>query len=253
MEYVDWLNGRKTVNATDFAKVSSNIITRSATIRFLISKGYSIKNLSIFDIAGVSSPCNFHQFPVKLALITSKTLSTRIERLNWSAIERREAQLAKENNQKLINLTYENITVGSMQPKFIYTHLFMPHYPHVYDSLGQPSNYYENQDRSSVQKNLNSYLQYLVYTNRVVEKMIDSIIYKTHGNSVVVLMSDHGYRGFDRINPKFLKSNNFNAIYLPSRDYGQYYDSMSNVNQFRALLNSLFRQNLPLLKDSVVF
>ena len=71
--------------------------------------------------------------------------------------------------------------------------------------------------------------------------------------AVIALMSDHGYRSFDLIDPRFLKTNNFNAVYFPSRDYGLYYDSMSNVNQFRVLLNSLFKQNLPILKDSLSF
>jgi hypothetical protein len=38
-------------------------------------------------------------------------------------------------------------------------------------------------------------------------------------------------------------------VYLPGRQYGQYHDSLSGVNQLRVLLNTLFQQRLPLLRD----
>ena len=40
---------------------------------------------------------------------------------------------------------------------------------------------------------------------------------------------------------------------MPDGNNSGFYDGMSNVNQFRVLLNSQFKQKLPLLKDSTNF
>jgi hypothetical protein len=66
----------------------------------------------------------------------------------------------------------------------------------------------------------------------------------------ILLLSDHGFRrpGTD-MEDKY-DFMNLNAVFLPNGNYQQFYDSISNVNQFRALFNSLFRQRYRLLKDS---
>jgi hypothetical protein len=45
---------------------------------------------------------------------------------------------------------------------------------------------------------------------------------------------------------------NLNAVYLPNHNYAGLYDSITNVNQFRAVFNNLFHVQLPLLKDSTI-
>ena len=37
---------------------------------------------------------------------------------------------------------------------------------------------------------------------------------------------------------------NLNAIYFPEKNYSGFYDDISNVNQFRVLLNKEFEQHL---------
>ena len=68
-------------------------------------------------------------------------------------------------------------------------------------------------------------------------------------------MSDHGFRSFEE-NEKVDNRYYFmtlNAVLFPTKDYSNFYDGMTNVNQFRVILNSLFHQKLPLLKDSTCF
>ncbi|MGZ5133983.1 MAG: hypothetical protein ACXWCG_02480, partial [Flavitalea sp.] len=59
------------------------------------------------------------------------------------------------------------------------------------------------------------------------------------------------YRDGARSNSKFAYQT-FNAVFLPTHNYDNWYNGMSNVNQFRILFNSVFRQSIPLLKDSIV-
>ncbi|HEY1023449.1 MAG TPA: hypothetical protein VGE06_14110, partial [Flavisolibacter sp.] len=46
---------------------------------------------------------------------------------------------------------------------------------------------------------------------------------------------------------------NMNAVLLPNGNYQPFYNGISGVNQFRALLNAAFGQKLPMLKDSTSF
>ena len=84
--------------------------------------------------------------------------------------------------------------------------------------------------------------------------LISTIKKNTGGNAVIIFMSDHGFRYIP--NGKDLPGyafNNQNAVYFPDGDYHLFYDSISAVNQFRVIFNKMFRQNLPLLKDSSIF
>ena len=127
----------------------------------------------------------------------------------------------------------------------------MPHSPYLFDSLGRLNRYnYYDQSFNGVlprERLKHDYLQYLVYSNTVFSGLVDEIMEKTQRKAIVIIMSDHGFRTLK--NSSF---RNFNAVYLPSGNYSQYYDSVSNVNQFRIIFNSLSDQKLPLLKDSMV-
>ena len=62
-------------------------------------------------------------------------------------------------------------------------------------------------------------------------------------------MSDHGSRLFDEPEEKKYQFATINAIYMPDKNYTQFYDGISNVNELRVLLNTVFHQNIPLLED----
>ncbi len=126
----------------------------------------------------------------------------------------------------------------------------MPHSPFSYDSTGAEMNI--NAFDKTLDSNLlnKAYLQHLVYTNKVVGSLVDDLLKKTNNQAVIILMSDHGYRSLVLNGKTIVPDNNFNAVYIPGSDYRYYYDMISNVNQFRALFNSLFDVKVPLLADS---
>jgi arylsulfatase A-like enzyme len=98
-----------------------------------------------------------------------------------------------------------------------------------------------------------AYLDYIPYTNTKIKELIATIQHNTNDSAVIIFMGDHGFRENGVIaNP----SNNFqnqNAVYFPGKDYHLFYDSITNVNMFRAVFDKLFKQNIPLLKDSSIF
>jgi hypothetical protein len=155
-------------------------------------------------------------------------------------------QRFKSGNERIINLTKQAASTAG-RPKFVYAHLMMPHEPFLYDSTGRALKVDIASDRNA--RNA-AYLQYLVYTSKVVKGFVSDLLEKTKGQAVIILMSDHGYRSLFVDGKPVPAVNNFNAVYLPNNDYSRYYESISNVNQFRVVFNTLFNSNLPLLPDS---
>ncbi len=263
MQYIDWMKGRKNVVAEDYA-LGAKTISNSVTINYLKSLEYEIKNYSIFDIAGQPSKFNFGILPIKLRLITSKTLLGRMENdLSWNIrvkVASKWKWLAdkfqnqfKEGNAELLRITNKEIESKSGKPKFVYTHLMMPHFPCLYDSVGKELSINFFDESQSQQDIDNAYLQYHVYASKIARELLKNILAQSQGNAAIILMSDHGYRGYGNLTKYLSSDNNFYSVFLPSKNYHLFYDSMSNVNQFRVVFNTLFNQHLPVLKDSIAF
>lgn len=95
------------------------------------------------------------------------------------------------------------------------------------------------------------YLDYLQYANLELRRMVTTIRQNNPG-AVIIFLSDHGYRWRTRGVKQPELFFNQNAVYLPSGNYEKFYDSVTNVNQFRILFNTIFAQQYPLLPDSTV-
>jgi Sulfatase len=240
----------------------TGVIAKNRVAGFLYSQGYSIVNYSVFDLPGHPSVAGQTFFPVKTRLITNRTLPNYIERdlREWVEDHFEDSTLLSgkrimdfdRNNRLFLSLTKEESQKKSDKPRFIYTHIIMPHFPYFYDSLlhRRPLRdiaAHEYEDPAY-------YLQYLPYTNACAEDLISTIKRNTDGKAVIIFMSDHGLRYMpDKGVWPAAMFYNQNAVYFPDRDYRLFYDSISAVNQFRVVFNKMFRQNLPLLKDSVAF
>jgi hypothetical protein len=238
----------------------SDLIRDNELMDWLHSIGYDIVNCSIFDLRGHPSPITESLLPLQTRLITDQTFYSRFYRdVGWNIYQfavnpfsEKEIDLSLNNDNKLIARLQAVSAAPSAHPRFIYGHFNIPHPPYYFDRQGNRRKVrapYRPTDEDNVQ----DYLDYLNYTNQKAEAIIDDIQTNTHGQAVIIFMGDHGLRFHDRLgyNPLSFVQNQ-NAVYFPGKDYHLFYDSISGVNQFRVILNTLFGQNLPLLKDSVV-
>ena len=149
------------------------------------------------------------------------------------------------------SLLKKTAAVAHPKPRFIFSQLILPHHPYYYDSLG---NRRTNLDQSpDVEQEKRDYVSYLVYTNKRLLSLVDSIRQNSVRPPVIMLMSDHGYRRFSHKKYEDYQFMTLNSILLPDKNYSGFYDGMSNVNQLRVLLNTQFGQRLPMLKDSTIF
>ncbi|WP_121355179.1 alkaline phosphatase family protein [Flavisolibacter nicotianae] len=236
-------------------------INRNPVVAFFRENGYAIKNASIFNLADEPTQARQNYLLLGKDLVRSQTFLQRLQRdLGYHLVTTLNLQSAiasytfytKKCNDKVLGLLRDEIGQRSQQPRFIYTHLLLPHYPYYYDQNGRerPLSYF----KAGYEFDQQAYLEYLQYGNGLFLRLIDAIFKNATQPPIILLMGDHGFREFhpSRLpDPKYYYMN-LNAVYLPDGNYQQFYKDLPAVNQFRALLNSAFGQHLPMLKDSAV-
>lgn len=261
-----YLNSTDLGNSEGYTyKSLGRLIDKSAVSAYFKQLNYSIHNYSPFVFAGVDAIEPVTVLPRDIELITDKTMYTRLEKrvlLGEPQDKMNIAFIAKRLNKK-IAATHESHMQAVLNaarqhtnqlPAFTYLHLLMPHKPFIYDSTGKTPDVYATLSGGNRMSGTDKlYLQYLVYTNKRITKFIDELYTATGGNAAIIVMSDHGYRDAHSIAGKDFSFQSFNAVYLPNRDYHLWYDSVSNVNQFPLLFNTLFGQQIQLKADSTHF
>jgi hypothetical protein len=127
----------------------------------------------------------------------------------------------------------------------------MPHYAYYFDSLGNKRPSIELTDDFKVNKQ--AYIQYLVYANKKLLQLVDFIKANSSKPPVIILMSDHGFRQYPHTVDGNYQFMNLNTVFFPDSNYSGFYPGMTNVNNFRVILNSQFGQKLTMLPDSTSF
>ena len=260
LEYLTGIDGQNS-NKKDL-KICAETIKNSKTIQYLKNEGYDIFNYSIFDLDGQPSVAKPTFMQTKTKPITSQTFLYRVQRDLWfHLITDLNLKSAKNglvyydfhNNNKIYSLTQKIASTKTGKPKFVYSHLVYPHYPYYFDSTGKETDYKLLENINGFATNGKAYISYLKYCNKELIKLIDHIKASSAKPPIICLLSDHGLREFSV--PVDIKYHymNLNAVLLPDKNYSPFYNGITNINFFRVLLNTEFKQNLPMLKDSVSF
>ncbi|MBD0332080.1 MAG: hypothetical protein ICV66_05435, partial [Chitinophagaceae bacterium] len=216
--------------------------------------GYHTINNSFFDIAGLPAETIETFLPTKTKYITAQTFISRLVRdISFNLITRfhlkwmikKQMYFNLKNNQFLYGKT-TNIIQSDLRPKFVFSHLMLPHYPFYFDERGNSHPYdtlFKDADKAK-------YLSYLKYANSKYIALIDQILKNSKQPPLIIFMSDHGFRDYNA-DPEYLFVN-ICAVYFPDKEYSNFYNSLSGVNLFRVILNTKFNQHLPILKDSTI-
>jgi hypothetical protein len=259
MDYLQGIEGRN--QSAEDRKTCYRLINENTVVNFLKAQGYAVKNYSVFQFNNDLPPVGSTTFFTSgRDLITAHTFLGRLDRdvrfntvtkLGWKSEMNRMANHELRNVQSLFEQTKNEAARKEKDPRLIYTHLMMPHYPYFFDKNGKrnPLELLTEGNQWREQK----YIEYLQYSNGKFLELVDHIFAHSEKPPVIILMGDHGFRHFNRPVDKKYHFMNFNAVYLPDRDYDRFYKGISGVNQFRVLLNQVFGQQLPLLKDTSLF
>lgn len=233
----------------------------NSTYTLFRKSGYKTLNYSPFEID--HNPAAYKSFflPKGTMLILrstligslSGTLPAKLLAL-FGEKESIESYYAKktQDQKRLIENMLNTSKLYKSQPVFCYMHLMLPHGPYLHDSSGNINTEYLSNVSPSVFEQQNAYIQSLSYANKLMINLVDRLKRQTKGESVIIIMSDHGYRSQSFNTGLWYKFNCLNAIYWPGGSAFNWYDGMSNVNQFRILVSSITKRHIPLLKDSLI-
>ncbi|OSZ77408.1 hypothetical protein CAP36_13535 [Chitinophagaceae bacterium IBVUCB2] len=254
---MDYINNLSKIETQQDLFLCKSLTKKNTLTKILANNGYDIYNYSYFNIADKEKKFYYSLFfPDENIIYTEHTFLYRLyknqsHRFPWLKKVIREESLndIKINNNKLDSLTREIALQQSNSPRFIYSHFLMPHGPFFYDSTGMEINY----DSIPAEGQANAYIQYLIYANKKILSLIDHILLSSRKKPVIVLMSDHGLRVLGKNQNLDYSFFTLNAVLLPNANYELFYKGTTNVNQFRIILNSLFEQKFPLLKDSTSY
>jgi hypothetical protein len=250
----------KTENAGNlnncYQSIADNLV-----LKFLKAEGYRFFNYSIFDFPHHPAINHDSFLPANTRFITSQTFPGRMgKEIRFNIINGKwkcRPLLKKftaghhQNNENFLRLT-KNITIRrNSSPKFIYTHLMMPHSPYYFDSKGNPAPLEKLVEGHAGKEK--DYVEYLQYCNKKILEMAEYILASSPDPPLIMLLGDHGGRRFKNPVADKYYFLNLNAVYLPGENYSGFYDGMSSVNLFRVLFNQQFLQQMPLLKDSTVY
>jgi hypothetical protein len=242
-------------------KYCYRMIRNGRAIKFLEANGYNLYNYSIFDFAGQPALNSDNFLPTRTKLITSQTFLSRIwndilfnvatGKLSVKSIEKKIVYSHLHNNENFTRLTREIATKEPTLPKFVYTHLMMPHYPYYFDSKNRAFPFDSlGEDK---RQNKQNYVEYLQYCNKRILELADDILKSSSSPPVIILAGDHGFRYFQNREDRKYCFMNLTAVYLPAGDYRNFYSNMSGANLFPVIFNTQFQQHIPLQKDSTIY
>lgn len=139
--------------------------------------------------------------------------------------------------------------VNERSPKFVFIHLFSPHEPFVFTAegnAGEPGGIWDHSDPRR-------YLGQYKYISRRILETVDAILEESPRPPVILLQSDHGYRGSrrpdNRIPPNETVSV-LNALHLPGILPENLDPSLSPRNNFRLVFNLYFGTGYPMLPSA---
>lgn len=139
------------------------------------------------------------------------------------------------------------------EPTFAFAHVIATHPPFVFDADGDiPAATLRNLSGGAVRwaYDKSVYIDSVRYTNKQMERAIDSIISRSETPPIIIIQADHGMKYRLRgVGPLSLarKCAILNAYYLPDGGNRLLYPSISPVNSFRVVFNRYFGADYRLL------
>jgi hypothetical protein len=139
------------------------------------------------------------------------------------------------------------------KPVFVFAHILLPHGPWRFNSDGEMQENvppWGNEDQ-----NKKGYLDQSIFVEQEIMKIVDEILKKSDGSSIIILQSDTGTSLYSDNKDENIKRKMriLNAYYLPNNETSKLYDNITPVNSFRIILNQYFNENYPLLDDKMYY
>lgn len=143
------------------------------------------------------------------------------------------------------------------KPTFTFAHICCPHHPYYFDRFGTVL----DGRQGDPWKNREGYLGQLIFVNDKMREVIDAILENSSGRPIIVIQADHGTRSLfdesksadEQLGLIRERMPILNAYYVPEQFRRKLYPTITPVNTFRLLLQTVFNENVTLLPDRIWF
>jgi hypothetical protein len=257
MEYVDYLSSHK---GSSDETIVAPLINDNNVKKFLAPLGYKYYQLGAwwvtphnpsadgnFTYQGTLGSLNLLDYSILRSTLLYPLLAPLIAGNS-------DADVANQNRYQ-----FEMLPEIAKQPgpKFVLAHILTPHLPYIY---GRDCEILTRAETGSKSDDVN-YANQAACAGRKLEDVVDKIIANSAKPPVILIQSDEGVpyvrywlptedqwsaASAAELQEKFPI---FSAYYLPGAATSTLYDSISNVNSFREILDLYFGAALPLLPD----
>ena len=214
-----------------------------------------------------SADIHLEPYSFTLSEYENYMLSITPLKLLYAPFQRFSPIITNDVHRKYIRYDLDALKHGNEipSPKFVFSHIIVPHPPFVFDANGDPINSggsftFDSPDATlfSKQEYKESYIGQIEFINEQILQVIEALLAGSSVPPVIIIQADHGsalYVDFEDLEGSCLKErfSVFAAYYLPDRPASVVPENISAVNVFRIVLNQYFDASLELLDDRQYF
>ncbi len=137
-------------------------------------------------------------------------------------------------------------------PKFVFVHILAPHNPFVFGRNGEPlrRNFFftlnKDRDSDTWDEFAPGYVDQVIFLNTRIKEIVTRILEVSDLSPIIIIQGDHGIPRLSEPADRFAI---LNAYYLAGFPEAELYSSISPVNTFRLVLDTLFGTNLGFVED----
>ena len=269
MEYMDFLTDKTNGGESGDESIVTPYIRSSKVLEFLKKRGYSFINVgSWWEPTRINPSADVNIFLPKKGYFNSDEFTTGY--LNITAVspifqyifhDPMDVSLDPQNNIHRSTALYEFKAFDKIPqingPKFVFTHILLPHDPFVFDKNCNPI----SEKVVNSMHHQENYKNQIICTNSMMKDMINKIFVSSKNPPVIILQADEGpfpmnvplppNQSWGTAETASLREKFpiLNAYYFPNKKTTSLYESITPVNTFRVLFNEYFNANYPLLED----
>lgn len=253
LKYINYLTGELGKDSR-LSRVLNKMIEDNNLMRFLKSKGYSFAFFGS-NWSGTLSNRNADLSVTEGGLFDTEFVVALLKTTALRGLVSTEEGLFTREGVLQIFERLPDASAEAGRPSFVFAHIVPPHRPFMFDREGNPVTGEGVNDWTS--KDL--YIDQLVFVNGKVEETVDAILASSKNPPVIVIQADHGpmpsedWEALADPSPEEarIRTGILNACYLPGAAEGALYPTITPVNSFRVILNTVFGLGLETLEDRV--
>ncbi|MDD5040573.1 MAG: hypothetical protein PHY34_05495 [Patescibacteria group bacterium] len=267
--YLDEIDPPLSPSETNRA-IPYSLTHNNAVGRLLQENGYSFINVA----SGTGLPTN------DLKLADRKIRCGSIDEFSLVLIQTTllnpfERLLVKNDRQNLVQCSFREIKNIPLreEPTFTLAHLLVPHPPYLFRADGSPIQNPVMKLTGGVWADTESFIEQIQFVNAQTEALIDSLLATSPTPPIIIIQADHSTvssfaQPSNGRNAETAYESNWNnptddmirermgilnAFYLPNKETGTLYQTMTPVNTFRIVMNMYFGAKNEILEDRNFF